>query len=129
MTGKLPRAVDQRTIDQFQQFPEMAKEIFAWIDSAMKDILATIDEKELQWVYVQSSGPGGQNVNKVATAVQLRFDVAHSASLPEEARNTPGASGWTADYSRWCVDHRSETIPHTREKQAGCARTTGRSAE
>jgi ribosome-associated protein len=52
----------------------------------MKDILATIDEKELQWVYVQSSGPGGQNVNKVATAVQLRFDVAHSASLPEEAR-------------------------------------------
>jgi ribosome-associated protein len=52
----------------------------------MKDILATIDEKELQWAYVQSSGPGGQNVNKVATAVQLRFDVAHSASLPEEAR-------------------------------------------
>ena len=52
----------------------------------MKDILAKVDEKELQWVYVQSSGPGGQNVNKVATAVQLRFDVAHSASLPEEAR-------------------------------------------
>jgi ribosome-associated protein len=52
----------------------------------MKDILALIDEKELQWAYVQSSGPGGQNVNKVATAVQLRFDVAHSASLPEEAR-------------------------------------------
>jgi ribosome-associated protein len=52
----------------------------------MRDILATIDEKELQWAYVQSSGPGGQNVNKVATAVQLRFDVAHSASLPEDAR-------------------------------------------
>jgi ribosome-associated protein len=52
----------------------------------MKAILAAIDEKELQWIYVQSSGPGGQNVNKVATAVQLRFDIAHSASLPEEAR-------------------------------------------
>ena len=52
----------------------------------MKDILANIAEKELQWVYVQSSGPGGQNVNKVATAVQLRFDVVHSASLPEEVR-------------------------------------------
>ena len=52
----------------------------------MKDILATIDEKELQWAYIQSSGPGGQNVNKVATAVQLRYDVAHSTSLPEEVR-------------------------------------------
>jgi ribosome-associated protein len=52
----------------------------------MKDILAIIDEKELQWAYVQSSGPGGQNVNKVATSVQLRFDVAHSASLPEDVR-------------------------------------------
>jgi ribosome-associated protein len=52
----------------------------------MKDILAIIDEKELQWAYIQSSGPGGQNVNKVATAVQLRYDVAHSALLPEEVR-------------------------------------------
>ena len=52
----------------------------------MTDILAGIDEKELQWAFVQSSGPGGQNVNKVATAVQLRFDVAHSPSLPEDVR-------------------------------------------
>ncbi len=52
----------------------------------MRDILASIDEKELQWVFVQSSGPGGQNVNKVATAVQLRFDVAHSPSISEEVR-------------------------------------------
>jgi len=61
----------------------------------MKDILANIDEKELQWAFVQSSGPGGQNVNKVATAVQLRFDVAHSASLPEDVRGRLARlAGW-----------------------------------
>jgi len=45
-----------------------------------------IDEQELDYTFVHASGPGGQNVNKVATAVQLRFDVAHSPSLPEEVR-------------------------------------------
>lgn len=45
-----------------------------------------IDEKELHWDFVRSSGPGGQNVNKVATAVQLRFDVAHAEGLPPEVR-------------------------------------------
>ncbi len=40
-----------------------------------------IDESELEERFVQASGPGGQNVNKVATAVQLRFDVANSPSL------------------------------------------------
>lgn len=46
----------------------------------------TIDESEIQEAFVRASGPGGQNVNKVATAVQLRFDVAHSPSLPDEVR-------------------------------------------
>ncbi len=46
----------------------------------------TIDESEIQEYFIRTSGPGGQNVNKVATAVQLRFDVAHSHSLPEEIR-------------------------------------------
>jgi len=44
------------------------------------------DESELHWRFVRSSGPGGQNVNKVATAVELRFDVANSRSLPVEVK-------------------------------------------
>jgi ribosome-associated protein len=46
----------------------------------------SIDESEIEETFVRSSGPGGQNVNKVATAVQLRFDVAHSPSLPDDVR-------------------------------------------
>lgn len=45
----------------------------------------SIDERDLDESFVRASGPGGQNVNKVSTAVQLRFDVANSA-LPDEVR-------------------------------------------
>jgi len=45
-----------------------------------------IREDEIVVKASRSGGPGGQNVNKVATAVQLRFDVAHSPSLPEDVR-------------------------------------------
>jgi ribosome-associated protein len=44
-----------------------------------------IDERELEIDFVRASGPGGQNVNKVATAAQLRFDV-KASSLPEEVK-------------------------------------------
>jgi ribosome-associated protein len=44
-----------------------------------------IDERELQIDFTRASGPGGQNVNKVATAVQLRFDV-NASSLPDEVK-------------------------------------------
>src|SRR6187455_417032 len=46
----------------------------------------TIPDAELIERFVRSSGPGGQNVNKVSTAVELRFDVARSPSLPEAVR-------------------------------------------
>jgi ribosome-associated protein len=45
-----------------------------------------IPDEELHETFVRTSGPGGQNVNKVATAVQLRFDVRGSPSLPEAVR-------------------------------------------
>lgn len=46
----------------------------------------SIEERELEERFVRASGPGGQNVNKVATAVQLRFDLRRSPNLPDDVR-------------------------------------------
>lgn len=46
----------------------------------------SIDESEIVFEFVRASGPGGQNVNKLATAVQLRFDIRASATLPDEVK-------------------------------------------
>src|SRR3954451_10107687 len=62
----------------------------------------SIDEAELEETFVRSPGPGRQNVNKVATAVQLRFPLAHTASLPDDVRERlrklagkrVGSDGW-----------------------------------
>lgn len=45
-----------------------------------------LNESEIKFNFIRAPGPGGQNVNKVATAVQLRFNVLHSPSLPETVR-------------------------------------------
>ena len=52
-----------------------------WISGAL-----TIDPAEIEESFVRAAGPGGQHVNKTSTAVQLRFDVRHSPSLPDDVR-------------------------------------------
>jgi len=47
----------------------------------------SLDENEIDYSFIRSPGPGGQNVNKVATAVQLRINIKDSPSLPEPVRN------------------------------------------
>jgi ribosome-associated protein len=52
-----------------------------WITGAL-----TIDPAEIEETFIRAAGPGGQHVNKSSTAVQLRFDVRHSPSLPDDVR-------------------------------------------
>ncbi len=50
----------------------------------------SLDESEIEFSFVRASGPGGQNVNKVSSAVQMRFDVRNSPSLPEAVKERLG---------------------------------------
>jgi ribosome-associated protein len=63
-----------------------------------------LDEAELEEVFVRSPGPGGQNVNKVSTAVQLRFPLARTTSLPEDVRRRlRGFAGRRVNSDGWLV--------------------------
>lgn len=74
-----------------------------------------IEEREVQLEFVRASGPGGQKVNKVCSAVQLRFDVCHSPSLPEDVKTRLArlAGGRMSDAGVLVIDarrHRTQEL-------------------
>jgi ribosome-associated protein len=86
----------------------------------MIDVTAhiAIDEQEIEESFVRSSGPGGQNVNKLSTAVQLRFDVRHSPSLPHDVRERLerlAGSRLTNDGVLVIIAQRHRTQPRNRQ--------------
>ncbi len=77
-----------------------------------------IGEDEIHIEFIRSSGPGGQNVNKVSTAAQLRFDVAASPSLPEDVKlrlRTLAGSKMTRDGVLVIDARRHRTQPQNRQ--------------
>src|SRR3546814_18363352 len=71
-------------------------------EDAMTQPPITIPEQEIVARFVRATGPGEQNVNKVATAVELRFDIAKSPSLPEPVRARPLENGSASCRERGC---------------------------
>jgi ribosome-associated protein len=92
-----------------------------WVTDAI-----AIDEKDLDERFVRSSGPGGQNVNKVSTAVELRFDVDASA-LPHDVKarlRVLAGSKLTAD-GRLLIDSREYRL-QSQNREAARARRAAR---
>jgi ribosome-associated protein len=82
-----------------------------------------LDERDLQETFVRSPGPGGQNVNKVSTAVQLRFALEHSAALPAEVRRRLRAlAGRRVTADGWLVIEANRFRSQARNREDALAR-------
>ena len=82
-----------------------------------------LDERDLQETFVRSPGPGGQNVNKVSTAVQLRFALEHSADLPAEVRRRLRAlAGRRVTADGWLVIEANRFRSQARNREDARAR-------
>lgn len=85
-----------------------------------------LDEGELDFKFVRSRGPGGQHVNKASTAVQLRFDVENSDSLPDRVkRRLKKIAGGSISGDGVLLIHADEHRSQIRNKQAAIDRLTG----
>jgi ribosome-associated protein len=83
----------------------------------------SLDEAELEEVFVRSPGPGGQNVNKVSTAVQLRFPLERSAALPDDVRRRlRGLVGRRVTADGWLVIVASRFRSQARNREDARAR-------
>ncbi len=83
-----------------------------------------IAEDEIEERFVRSSGPGGQNVNKVATSVRLRFDVRSSRSLPDDVRERLIRIAGAGD-PRGGPGDRGGKVPHAGAQPPGCEGAAG----
>ena len=82
-----------------------------------------IDESELEEAFVRSPGPGGQNVNKVATAVQLRFPLERTTTLPEDVkRRLRGVAGRRVTAEGWLVIEANRFRSQARNREDARAR-------